>query len=115
MLNQDGDYDYDDDKDEYIMPKDFGSYYFSAREEEDPWGGDGQATMVYFTPIEYYEANGYMWDQYSPMEDNLPSQFSQCMEATYEFKGTVAEAQAHCEALGFKTSAQFDRLVAMDD
>ena len=113
MLNEQGDYDYDDDKDEYIMPKNFGAYYYAAVREEDPWGSDKMVTVVYFTPIEYYEANGYMWDQYMPVEDQLPNNlFGQACEATYTFNGTVAEAQANCEALGFKRCDRFDLFIA---
>jgi hypothetical protein len=111
-LNAQGDYDYDDAADRYKMPDDFASYTFAVTEEDDPWGGSGLATMVAFCPIEYFEANGYMWDQYSPMEDKLPKSFSQCMEAMYEFDGTVEQAKATLIALGFTEHQGFTDFMA---
>ena len=114
MLNENKDYDYDGEKDQYTMSSEFKDYYFFAQEEEDPWGGASLATVVVFCPIEYFEANGYLWDQYSPMEDNLPEEFSQCMEVTYEFAGTVEEAIAKCKSLGFVENQKFNDFLSQD-
>jgi len=113
-LNQEGDYEYNEDLDRYEMPADFDYYYFAVREEDDPWGSKSKATVVYFCPSEYFDQSGYMWDQYSPMEDRLPRLFSEAYEGTYTFKGTVEEAQATCEALGMRTNAKFSKIVEYD-
>lgn len=113
-LNEEGEYDYDDDADRYNMPSDFEYYTFGVKEEEDPWGGSGTATVVYFAPLEYFRENGYMFDSYMPVEDKLPNLFGQACEATYTFKGDVATARATCEALGFTVDDKFQRFIEVE-
>ena len=108
MLNEKNSYNRNDDTGYYDMPLDFGYYYYAIQEEEDPWEDDGVTrTMVYFCPSEYFDVVGYMWDQYTPMEDNLPDDFDQCAEGMYTYAGTLEEARVACEKLGLTFSQEF--------
>lgn len=85
---------------------------FYAREEDDPWGGDGTVTMVYITPKDYFETEGYMYDQY--FESGLPKCFSVCSENMFEYRGSVDEARNRLLSDGYVEDKKFAQHINKD-
>ena len=112
-LNADGDYTYNEDTDEYegfpTEPKDFAVY---VTEADDLWGGDEKVTVMTLTPVEFFEANGYMWDSYMPVEEKIPDTFGQAMEATYDTELSVEDAKAALFAIGFVEHEGYSKFMA---
>lgn len=102
----------DEDRDPYdgIDPD---QVLFFVREEDDPWGGDGTQTVVYITPKEYFETEGYMYDQY--FDSGLPKCFEEVSENTFTYRGSVDEARNRLLSDGFVEDSKFAEFMRQTD
>jgi hypothetical protein len=86
-------------------------YYFSVMDE-----GDGPQIMV--SPIEYFDKEGYCYDQHMPIDHLLPPDEFECLcEATWgaDPNLSVEEVENRLLELGFVKNKKFDEFVGGDE
>ena len=69
--------------------------------------------MVYITPKEYFETEGYMYDQY--FDSGIPSNFSEASENTFTYRGSVEEARNRLLLEGFVEDPKFADFMRQSD
>lgn len=66
--------------------------------------------VITLTPADYFDREGYCFDQGVQIEHLLPKHLYPMDEVNYSFKGTPREVQAEMLALGFIQKASFDKM-----